>query len=50
MHPLPVEASDKLPLLASVIWGTIQREQDADSFRPSEEPPWADADHTPTRQ
>jgi hypothetical protein len=37
IHRLPVDVSDTLPLLASVVWGTLQRDDGRYLAFPAEE-------------
>lgn len=50
MHSLTVEVSDALPLLASVVWGTLKRDDGGYLFPPAEEPPSTEADNSPSLQ
>jgi hypothetical protein len=49
MHLLSVEMSDALPLLASVVWGTLQRDE-GDAFDPVDERLWTDGENSPIVQ
>lgn len=50
MHLRTVEVSDELPLLASVVWGTLGHDDDSENFRSVEAPQGTQADKAPNLQ
>jgi hypothetical protein len=40
------EVSDALPLLASVVWGTLQPDDGSDPFSPVEERLWTEGENS----
>jgi hypothetical protein len=50
MRLLLVEAPDALPLLASVVWGTLKPDDGSDPFIPVEERLWTEDENSPTLQ
>ena len=46
MHSLTVEVSDALPLLASVVWGTLKPDDGSDPSSPAEERQWTEGENS----